>query len=78
MKAERSGSIWSVAPVSATTRQFKLVGETAPRREETKSGGRTMSSPDVVEMDDKPHLTDPMEEASGGTDLVETREHDGT
>jgi hypothetical protein len=37
-----------------------------------------MTSPDVVEMDDKPHLTDPMEEASGGIDSVEKREHDET
>jgi hypothetical protein len=37
-----------------------------------------MSSPDVVEMDDKPHLTNPTEEESGGTDSVETQEHDGT
>ena len=28
--------------------------------------------------DDKPHLTDPMEEASGGIDSVEKREHDET
>jgi hypothetical protein len=63
--------------MSATTRRFKSVGETAWRREETKSGGRTMSSPDVVETDNKPHLTNPTEEASGGTDLVEMQEHDG-
>jgi hypothetical protein len=37
-----------------------------------------MSSPNVVEMDDKLHLTNPTEEASGGTDSVEMREHDGT
>ena len=78
MKAERSGSIWLVAPMSATTRQFKSVGDMAPRREETKSGGRRISSPNVIEMDDKLHLTNPTEEASGGTDLVKTQEHDGT
>ncbi len=66
-----------VAPVSVTTRQFKSVGEMARRREETKSAGRTMSSPNVIDMDNELLPTDPTEEASDGTDLVETREHDG-
>ncbi len=37
-----------------------------------------MSSLDVVEMDNESHLTNPTEEASGGTDSVKTREHNGT
>jgi hypothetical protein len=37
-----------------------------------------MSSPGVVETDNEPHLTNPTEEASGGTDLVEMQEHNGT
>jgi hypothetical protein len=77
MKAEQSGSIWSVAPVSATTRLCESAGETAQRREETNSEGRTMSSPEAAESNEIPHLIDPTEEDRGGTDSVETREHDG-
>ena len=64
MKADQSGSIWSVAPVSATKRRRKSAGEMAQRREETKSGGSTMLSPVLIEIE-------------GETDLVETQEHDG-
>lgn len=46
------------------------------KREETKSRGRTMSSPDVVEMDKEPHLTNPKEEANVGTDSVKMQEQD--
>jgi hypothetical protein len=49
----------------------------ARRREETKSGGSTMSSPVVIEIEDESHLTDPLKEVGGETDTVETREHDG-
>jgi hypothetical protein len=77
MKADRSGSIWSVAPVSATKRRHKSAGEMARRREETKSGGSTMSSPVVIEIEDESHLTDPLKKVGGETDSVETRENDG-
>jgi hypothetical protein len=59
MKADLSGSIWSVTPVSATKRRHKSEGEMAWRREETKSGGSTMSSPVLIEVE-------------GETDSVET------
>jgi hypothetical protein len=34
-----------------------------------------MSSPDVIETNHELHLTNPMEEASGGTDLVKIQGH---
>ena len=36
-----------------------------------------MLSHEAAKSDKIPHLVDPTEEARGGTDLVETREHDG-
>ena len=56
---------------------MQIAGETARRREETNSEGRTMSSPEAAESEEIPHLKDPTEEDRGGTDSIETREHDG-
>ena len=69
MKAERSGTMWSVAPVSATTSRSPSTnasGEMARCNADTSPGGRMISSGEGS-----------ISDRDEGSDSRDTREQDG-